>query len=105
MKIIKRKAASETPLWVFFKRNLPPTLVCDERSDGYGTIYEIHVKRSLVNPSLKERFANWCSDGIAVVGADSVELRHPEYFSDFEDIIRKYEATGGSCVTFTYWES
>lgn len=99
MKIVKLKHEQQCNLWRFFKEHLPPSLRATSNDDGYGHQYGIEVKTRGLRSYVP------FSDGIATVWDDHVELRHPEYFSDFEDIIRKYEAATGKEVEFRYWES
>jgi hypothetical protein len=105
MKLVKLTRAEVTPLWDFFERNLPSTLTVEKISDGYGGTMFIYVKPDLRGSRLPDRIKNWFGIGIATIGDGYVELRRPEYFSDFEGIIRKYETATHKDVTFKYWES
>jgi hypothetical protein len=99
MKIERLKHGQDHELWRFFREHLPSSLRACKRSDGYGGVYEIEVKeRSLASYVPFSR-------GIATVSDDTVELRHPEWFSDFEDICKRYEKLTKRKVTLKYWES
>ena|SRR5687767_3184215 len=98
MKVEKLPANGRHPaLWEFARDHLPSSLRATCTSDGYGSIYAIEVRE----PGL----LNLLRSGIATVGREEIELRHPEYFSDFEDLCRKYEAATGREVTLRFWES
>lgn len=101
MKIIKLKSEQECKLWEYFEQNLPSSLIAKKYTDGYGYIFGVHVKEG---SNFLDR-VNPFSDGIATITNSSVELRHPEYFSDFEDIINGYERLTGKEVEFRFWES
>ena len=100
MKIKKLSSKKEEPLWRFFKKNLPSSLCAKEIGDGYGSVMWIEIKRS---DNWLNRF-NPFSDGIASVNSGTVTLRHPEYYSDFEQIIQAYEKESGNEVEFHYYE-
>lgn len=99
MKVERMDPNKECELWEFVARNLPPTLRARKENDGYGFIMGIEVKER----SLKSYVP--FTRGIASVSDNFIELRHPQYFSDFEDIITRYEAATGKEVTFRYWEA
>ena len=100
MKLVKINSQKECGLWEFVRTNLPSSLRATKFGDGYGTIYGIEVKeRSDIIGYLP------LTSGIATIGDGYIELRHPEWFSDFEDLVRKYEAKTGKEVEFRYWES
>lgn len=44
-------------------------------------------------------------DATALVYERVIELHHPQYFSDFENLILRYEQHTGEEVTLRYWES
>jgi hypothetical protein len=101
MKIIKKNIEKECELWEFFKNNLPDSLVAEKDTDGYGVIYGIYIKEAKgflnrINPF---------SVIIARVSGDIVELYQPQYYSDVENIINKFENQTGKEVILEYWES
>lgn len=87
-------------LWRFFEKRLPSTLVARRKDDGYGGIYAIDVR-----DSTESRLSRIFKHGIATVTGDYVELRHPEWFSDFSDICKAYESETGEEVTLAFWEA
>ena len=97
MKTVKLSHKESCPLWEFFRNNLPQTLEATRMGDGYGFTYGVKVIRNRPWYSLY-------SDEIASITKDTVELRYPEYFSDFEAICLAYEKQTGHSVTFKYWE-
>ena len=97
MKTVRLSHKESCLLWEFFRDNLPKTLKATRVDEGYGHIYGIEVIRNRPWYSLY-------SDEIASVTKDTVELRYPEYFSDFEAICLAYEKQTGIPVTLKYWE-
>lgn len=99
MKIVKIDSNKECELWEFFNSHLARPLRAIKFGDGYGSYYGIEIKKRSLSGYLT------FSPGIATISQDSVDLRSPEWFSDFEDLIRRYEKQTGREVTFTYHES
>lgn len=93
------------PLYDFIRTRLPSSLEARCHSDGYGTVYTVHV----VAEDSGHGFGAWLrrisSSGIATVYDHTVELRRPEYFSDFEMLCREFENVTGKEVTLRYWAS
>lgn len=101
MKVERRTAPGF--LWEWLKSHLPAGLTAVEIHQGYGVsqyIYRRGYRRSFVDKLFENE-----GDSVAAVDEARITLNHPEYFSDFEDLIRKYEAEIGQEVTFIYWES
>ena len=104
MKIVKLEHGFEIPpLWLFMQKHLPSSLIAYKEDDGYGHTFAVRVKTNTVANRLP--VANWLTDRIATVWSDSCELFHPQYYSDFEDVIRKYESQYGREVEFRYWQA
>ena len=99
MKIEKLSHRQSCLLWEFCREHLPPSLQATVKTDGYGFKYGIKVVRE--NESWWRKM--W-DDGIATVTDREIELRHPEYFSDFESLCLAYEKQTGRSVTLRYWE-
>ena len=116
MKIERLSSKKTCEFWEFIKANLPSSLRAVKRvygyglrtvkrvygygEDGYGEIWGIEVKEK------SDLFGYLpLTDGIATVMNDTLELRHPEYFSDFEDLCRQYEVQTSKEITFRYWVS
>jgi len=104
MKIVKRDANKECNLWEFCKNHLPESMIARKRSSDYGMYYWIEVfkRGDLSGYPIINSFFN---GNIATISDDEIELRAPEYFSDFEDICRKYEKQTKKEVKLIYWES
>lgn len=83
-------------LWRFFQKHLPSSLVAKDRVNGYGRDYSIELPKT-----------HWFNlpDVVARVYETHVELFRPEYFSDFEDICKRYEQETKEEVTLKFWES
>jgi len=100
MKLVKIDSKKECKLWEFFKNRLPSSLRATEFFDGYGEVYGIEVKK---RTDILGYFS--LSTSIATVGNDYVELRRPEWFDNFEDLIREFEHQTGKSIEFRHWES
>ena len=104
MKIVRLESGHEIPpLWLFMRNNLPPSLLAIKMDDGYGHVYGVKVKSNTLASRIP--IIEWFKERIATVGDDRVELMHPQYYSDFEQIIAKYEEKYGREVEFRYWEA
>ena len=89
--------------WNWIRANLPASLVGKEILQGYAIgqyIYRRGYRRGVLDTVFERE-----GEAIAFVGLNSLELLYPEYFSDFEDLCRRYEAETGEEITFKYWES
>ena len=96
MQLIRRGPAHDEPLWHFLKTVLPPSLECLSRQDNYAqSFYVCAINRR-----------SWFGSGeIASVDRLHVRLRAPEYVSDFQDALAKFEKLTGRETTLEYWES
>ena len=101
MKVTRKNAPGR--LWDWLGGQLPGSLVQHTVSVGYGVSLGIYRKGH--SPGLLERLFQNLGDPVAIVGENVVELFHPEYFSDIEDLLMKYERESGSTVELVYWES
>jgi hypothetical protein len=94
VKVIRK--APETPaLWEWLQSRLPAGLVAYTRDDGYGQAYGITIKERGMAGLLNR----WFGESIALVRERTVELQHPEWASDFSDLLTRYEAEGGKETT------
>lgn len=91
-------------VWQWLVVHLPRTLQTQLISVGYGyvqVVYRRGHQRSIV-----QRLFEQIGDAVATVNGTTITLYQPEYFSDFEDLARAYEATHpGREVTLRFWES
>lgn len=86
-KMIIKRIMDAPALWNFIKNNLPLSLIAIKETDGYGGVWAIKVKvdngffRRLFEPQIAyvQNYSN------------TIVVNHPNYFSDFEDLARKYE--------------
>ena len=92
-------------LWNFIKSKLPDSLRAETISSGYGCRHVIYRKE--YRRSLCEKIFDYEKEGseIAEVFYDTITLHAPEYYSDFEDICRAFEAATKTEATLKYWES
>lgn len=91
-------------VFAFAKTHLPSGLITYDFQCGYGYFY------CIIHPPkpnwIKEQFMTFNSlDPIADVCGDVINLRHPQYFSDMENLARAYEAATGFEVTLKYWQT
>ena len=89
----------EHAFWRHVRRVLPKSMYAVVTQEGYGTTFHV---------TLRESAEGWRGlfpgPKIADVKDDFIELYQPQYFSDFEDIIRSYESKTGNNVTLKFWE-
>jgi hypothetical protein len=97
MKLLRR--IKNPRLAEFADRNLPHSLVLQTQTDGYSCTYHYIYQKG---------HTPWLGlgrgDPVAQIKLDTVELMHPNYFSDIEDLVRKYEAETGHEITVEYWQ-
>lgn len=86
--------------WEWIKKNVPPSMVAREYACGYGSYYGIYQRGTA---PLTGIFGY--GDPIACVDEfeRKVNLYSPEYFSDFEDLLRRFEAVSKQGTTLNYW--
>jgi hypothetical protein len=102
MKISKLVLEGDAPgIWRFMRKHLPPSMKADSW-EGYGKHYYVSSGNTRVAqidnmmfPSIIKFFAR-CTD--------IVEVMHPAYLSDIQDVARKYEAETGGRVWIRYWD-
>ena len=90
-------------LWKFVKDTIPKSLTAEEIQIGYGkfqVIYRIGHKRGIMDRLLEQ-----LGDPVATVGTTTIEIFHPEYFSDFENIAQRYEHATAKEVLLKCWEA
>lgn len=99
--------AGDPAIFQFMRWNLPKTLTCERVCDGYGCDYYVCAKDGRVVASVASTWYpfGWFLRMLKKLPNDRVQLKHPEYYSDFEDVIRKYETQSGKSVIFEYWEA
>lgn len=98
MKLIKLDSnQKKLPKFVaFLSENLPKSIHVQVHRDDYGVDYEIHAHGKI---------GNIYPMSIWTLFKDCIELRRPEFFSDMEDAIRKYEQQSGKEVILKFWQS
>ena len=69
---------------------------------GYGQRYCIYADKSL--PTILMRNLGYIGDPIADVQGSIVELFHPQYYSDFEGLLQKFELEEKRECKLIYWE-
>jgi len=102
MKLVRKQTSKEQSFLSFIRQNLPVTLGHTNISDGYYIGIEIYVKEQY--ETLRQKLFSR-KNVIAEATDTNIELRDPKYFSDIEDMIRKYEDQTGKEIEFIYWES
>lgn len=99
MKLIT-KTAEPPELWNWLRANLPSDLIAYKRTDGYGYTWGITIKERGM-PNLLNR---WFGESIALVDDAQLELQHPNWTSDFQDLLGRYEKTFGIETTLIVCE-
>jgi hypothetical protein len=99
MKVSKRSTEDRLENWVAGR--LPPGLVFKRMPVGYG--YASHVYIRGHEPTGLRRIFGDTGDPVAHIGVDGIDLYHPQYFSDFEDLVRAYEAETDDEVELRVW--
>lgn len=90
--------------WGWVKAHLPASMEAHEITWGYGVCCNIYRRGEAPNVFLRSAFS--CEGyPIATVHSNELRLNYPEYFSDFEDLLRRYEQHTGVETTLTYWAS
>lgn len=102
MKTIRE--TSQDSLWNFIQAHLPASLRAEKIMWGYG--HKCFVYASSYRRGIVSRFFECEGDPVAEITFDTVELYHPQYFSDFEDLLRRYEQKqDGRSTTLRFWQS
>ena len=90
-------------LWAWIRARVGGRLVALEVPQGYGHVYGLYIPGT--QPGFWARAFDRTGDPVAVVGSESIEVFHPQWFSDIEDLIRLYEAEFARAnVRLIYWE-
>ena len=90
--------------WDWIRAAIPPSMEAHEITWGYGVCCNIYRKGEAPNLLMRGMFAAEGSP-IATVHDKEIRLNEPQYFSDFEDLLRRYETHSGIETTLTYWQS
>ena len=102
MKIISTFNPPNLFLWL--SRNLPSSLRAMAVPQGYWQchcIYNVSHAPSRLSNILGQNKG----DPIAEIYGTEISLYHPQYFSDFEDLLRRFEAETGCETTLRYWDA
>lgn len=90
-------------LWEWMRSRLPRGLEAKAVAAGYGEIYAINVR--IPSELSVQRWLGIGGVPIACITSDTIEIFNPSYYSDFEDMARKYESEVGAEVTLKFWQS
>ena len=90
--------------WEWIRHALPSSMEAHEVTWGYGVSCNIYRKGDAPNAFMRKVLS---ADGypIATVHTNEVRLNEPQYFSDFEDMLRRFESHTGIEPTLSYWQS
>ena len=112
MKTVKLRTELHKSFPEFFRfiaEHLPQSMAARRWSDGYGVKYLVWSGNVLVSEVWDAAWwSPWKWFSPKLFGSPTrptIELRHPQYYSDIEDVIRKYESATGKEVEFRYWEA
>ena len=86
-------------LFYWLEKNLPRGLEAICESCGYGYYRYIALRDSRTFSGLRKK------EVVAEIFFSELILNHPQYFSDFEVLLRKYEEETGDAPTLKYWQS
>lgn len=101
MKTERRIAPSS--LWLWLQGKLPRGLVPATMIVGYGRFCGIYLNGS--TPGFWAREFENIGNPVATISGFTVELHHPQWLSDFEDLLRRFEAEMKVSTKLIYWES
>jgi hypothetical protein len=90
-------------LWDWLSARLPSGLEAKDFPIGYGRFAGIYRRGEA--PGFFKRALEFIGEPVAEVLETEILLNFPEYFSDFEDLIRQWEKETGLEITLSYWES
>lgn len=104
MKLVRKVAGpGYRQLAAFLRDHLPPSLVVTDEFDGYGIEWTVRVNET--PPKHWWQRLAWRAPLVAHVFSNTVSLKRPEWFSDFEQALASYEKETGFEVILEYWES
>jgi hypothetical protein len=90
-------------LWDWLAPRLPSGLEAKDYMVGYGHFCGVYRRGEA--PGFFKRAFDMIGDPVAEVCGTELRLNFPEYFSDFEDLLRRWEKETGIETTLSYWES
>ena len=102
--MITERRTSPGRLWEWLQRHLPVGLEPMQFVVGYGMFCGIYARGSA--PGFLKRSFEIMGDPVAVVLVNSVTVYHPQWFSDFKDLLLRYEAEEKPPheTKIVYWE-
>ena len=102
MKITKRIA--QGTLSDYIETQLPRSLVVTKIPVGYGYVQYVYIRGHEPGFITRLVFGSAATgDPVAFIGERDIELYHPQYQADFEDIIRSYERNYEGEIELKVW--
>lgn len=90
-------------LWAWLQSHLPDSLKGHAMPSGYGFRQYIYAGGTM--PSFLSRHCfEQIGDPVAEVSGTLVELYHPQYYSDFQNLLQSFEAETKVEPKLVYWE-
>lgn len=89
-------------LWAWAKIRIPASLEAREINFSYSISCNIYRKGEAPG-FLARQFTE--GTPVATVLHNEIVLHDPQYFCDFEDLLRSFESQTGLETTLTYWQS
>lgn len=102
MKIVRKTPIDHQPLWLWLKDKVPRSIRAKKYTDGYGWMYGF-ITNDLMGICTSGTILT--SGWVAKVENYTLELLQPQYYGDFEPLLRRYEKETKNKVKFIFWES
>ena len=99
MRIERVPVQTAYALYIFIGQHLPPSLKAVQYTTGNGIFYCVK-RKDLASYLLPFPFD--MAVRVASIENDKIELLQPQYVSEFQNIIAKYEAETGKEITLRY---
>lgn len=94
-----QRAEKPGNVWPWLIAHLPTCFRAKESMIGYGVECAVYLSDHMPG------FFGGRGDPIALVAGLTVELYHPEYYSDFSDLLLRFESESGYEPVLKYWAS
>ena len=100
MKVTKASTYDRLEKWI--EQRLPQSLILKRMPVGYGYCSYVYIKGHEPKGFMVHMFGGK-GDPVAHIGTVDVDLYHPQYFADFEDLLRAYESETKDSIELKVW--